>query len=261
MHFAQSIRVVSDIYRLTGKLGGKKMKKEKRFALLGFLLLLSFCAAVVVHAANILQSYGNVEESEINIDSASVSLILTPEERETAINLVLMAPQIEDLLKTADNYTVKASEIFDIRETYEGVNLVPKPGVALVTLVINKDYGEEFGVQIVKATVDIEQKEITNTEIKPEVIKPKIIENPILPNELVENPSEYDGVVVTVSGKVSLLGEVFGSIFELDQTVTVFYAHEGATVDVSGIENGDTVTVTGKFAAPDIIYALKIEKN
>jgi hypothetical protein len=229
--------------------------------LLGFLVLMSFCASIVVHASNILQSYGYVEEFEINIDSASVSLILTPEERETAINLVLMAPQIEDLLKTADNYTVKASEIFDIRETYEGVNLVPKPGVALVTLVINKDYGEEFGVQIVKATVDIEQKEITNTEIKPEVIKPKIIENPILPNELVENPSEYDGVVVTVSGKVSLLGEVFGSIFELDQTVTVFYAHEGATVDVSGIENGDTVTVTGKFAAPDIIYALKIEKN
>ena len=237
------------------------MKKEKRFALLGFLLLLSFCAAVVVHATNILQRYGNVEESEINIESASVSRILTPEERETAINLVLMAPQIEDLLKTADNYTVKASEIFDIRVTYEGVNLVPKPGVALVTLEINKDYGEEFGVQLVKATVDIEQKEITNTEIKPKVIKPKIIDNPILPSELVENPSEYDGAIVTVSGKVSLLGEVFGSLFELDETVTVFYAHEEATVDVSGIKNGDTVTVTGKFAAPDIIYALKIEKN
>jgi hypothetical protein len=237
------------------------MKKEKRFALLGLLMLLSFCAAVVVHATNILQSYGNVEESEINIDSASVSLILTPEERETAINLVLMAPQIEDLLKTADNYTVKASEIFDLRETYESVNLVPKPGVALVILEINKDYGEEFGVQIVKATIDIEQKEITNTEINPEVIKPKIIEKTILPSELVENPSEYDGVVVTVSGKVSLLGEVFGSLFMLDETVTVFYAHEEATVDVSGIENGDTVTFTGKFVAPDIIYALKIEKN
>ena len=237
------------------------MKKETKFVLLGFLMLLSFCAANVVYASNILQSYGNVEEFEINIDSASISLILTPEDRETAINLVLMAPQIEDLLKTADNYTINASEIFEIRETYEGISLNPKPGVALVTLEINKDYGEKFGVQIVKATVDIEQKEITNTEINPEVIKPKIIENPILPSELVENPSEYDGVVVTASGEVSLLGEVFGSLFELDQTVTVFYAHEEATVDVSGIENGDTVTVTGKFATPDIIYALKIEKN
>ena len=237
------------------------MKKETKFVLLGFLMLLSFCAANVVYASNILQSYGNVEEFEININSTSISLILTPEDRETAINLVLMAPQIEDLLKTADNYTINASEIFEIRETYEGISLNPKPGVALVTLEINKDYGEKFGVQIVKATVDIEQKEITNTEINPEVIKPKIIENPILPSELVENPSEYDGVVVTASGEVSLLGEVFGSLFELDQTVTVFYAHEEATVDVSGIENGDTVTVTGKFATPDIIYALKIEKN
>ena len=235
------------------------MEKNKKLAILGFLLLLSFCSAIVVHAANILQSYGN--EDEITIDSTSISLILTPEERETAINLVLMAPQIEDLLKTADNYTVEASEIFDIREIDEGIALVPKPGVALVTLEINKDYGEEFGVQLVKVTVDIEQKEITNTEVKPEVRKPKIIDNPILPSELVENPSEYDGVVVTVSGKVSLLGEVFGSLFELDETVTVFYAHEEAAVDVSNIENGDTVTVTGKFAAPDIIYALRIEKT
>ena len=235
------------------------MEKNKKLAILGFLLLLSFCSAIVVHAANILQSYGN--EDEITIDSTSVSLILTPEERETAINLVLMVPQIEDLLKTADNYTVEASEIFDIREIDEGIALVPKPGVALVTLETNKDYGEEFGVQLVKVTVDIEQKEITNTEVKPEVRKPKIIDNPILPSELVENPSEYDGVVVTVSGKVSLLGEVFGSLFELDETVTVFYAHEEAAVDVSNIENGDTVTVTGKFAAPDIIYALRIEKT
>jgi len=235
------------------------MEKNKKLAILGLLLLLSFCSAIVVHAANILQSYGN--EDEINIDSTSVSLILTPEERETAINLVLMEPQIEDLLKTADNYTVEASEIFDIREIDEGIALVPKPGVALVTLEISKDYGEEFGVQLVKVTVNIERMAIINTEMKPEVIKPKIIENPLLPSELIKNPSEFNGVVVTVSGKVSLLGEVFGSLFMLDETVTVFYAHEEATVDVSNIENGDTVTVTGKFVAPDIIYALRIEKT
>ena len=237
------------------------MEKTKKIAILGFLLLLSFCSAVIVHAANILQSYSNIEESEINIDLASVSLLLTPEERESAINLVLMATKIEDLLKTADNYTAEASEIFDIRETNEGINLIPKPGVALVTLEINKDYGEEFGIQIVKVTVDIEQMEITNTEVKPEIIKSKIINNLISLNELVENSSDYDGVVVTVSGKVSLLGEVFGSLFELDKTVTVFYAHEEAIVDVSAIKNGDTVTVTGKFVAPDMIYALEIEKT
>jgi hypothetical protein len=237
------------------------MEKTKKLAILGFLLLLSFCSAVIVHAANILQSYGNIEESEINIDLASVSLILTPEERELAINLVLVAPEIEDLLKTADNYTAEASEIFYMRETNEGVNLIPKSGVALVTLEINRDYGEEFGIQFVEVTVDIEKMEITNTEVKPEIIKSKIIKNLISLSELVENSSDYDGVVVTVSGKVSLLGEVFGSLFELDKTVTVFYAHEEATVDVSSIENGDIVTVTGKFVAPDIIYALGIEKT
>ena len=237
------------------------MEKTKKLAILGFLLLLSFCSAVIVHAANILQSYGNVEESEINIDIASVSLILTPEERELAINLVLMAPEIEDLLKTADNYTAIVSEIFDIHETNEGVNLVPKPGVALVTIEITNDYGEEFGIQLVKVTVNIEQMKIADTEVKPEIIKSKIVEDLISLNELLENSANYDGVVVTVSGEVSLLGEVFGSLFELDKTVTVFYVHEEATVDVSSIKNGDTVTVTGKFAAPDIIYALEIEKT
>lgn len=237
------------------------MEKTKKLAILGFVLLLSFCSAVIVHAANILQSYGNVEESEINIDIASVSLILTPEERELAINLVLMAPKVEELLKTADNYTAKVSEIFDIHETNEGVNLVPKPGVALVTIEITKDYGEEFGIQLVKVTVNIEQMKIADTEVKPEIIKSKIIEDLIPLNELLDNSANYDGVVVTVSGKVSLLGEVFGYLFELDKTVTVFYVHEEATVDVSSIKNGDTVTVTGKFAAPDIIYALEIEKT
>jgi len=237
------------------------MKKTKSLALLGLLLLLSICSAIVVQGTHILQSFGNVEESEINIQAASVTLILSPEERETAINLALMTPQIEDLLKTADNFTVEASEIFDIREVDEGIVLVPKPGLALVTLEINRDYGEEFGVQLIKVTVDIDQKEITNIDVKPEVRKPKVNDSPLLLSDLVENSSEYDGVVVTVSGKVSLLGEVFGSLFMLDETVTVFYAHEEATVDVSGIQNGDTVTVTGKFAAPDTIYALKIEKK
>jgi len=235
------------------------MKKTKTLAILSFLLLLSVCTAVAVNATNILQGLGN--EDEVRISSVSVSLILTPEEKEAATNLVLIVPEIEDLLKTADNYTVQVSEIFDIHETYEGITLVPKSGVALITLEVNRDYGDEFGVQFVKATVDIEQMEITDTEIKSEVLKPKIIENPMLPNELIEQSSEFDGVVVTVSGKVSLLGEVFGSLFELDKTVTVFYAHEDATVDVSDIENGDTVTVTGKFVAPDIIHALIIEKT
>jgi hypothetical protein len=41
----------------------------------------------------------------------------------------------------------------------------------------------------------------------------------------------------------------------------VFYVHEEATVDVSNIQNGDMVTVTGKFTAPGTIYATIIQKN
>ena len=222
------------------------MKKTRKFALLGFLLL---------------QGLNNVEEAEIDLHSATVSTILSAEEREAAINLVLALPQIQDLLQTADDYTAETSEIFEIQESNRDITLVPKEGVALVTITINNDYGEEFGVQTVEATVDIAQEEVTDLEVNPEVRKPKAVDNPLSPSELVENAAEYDGVVVTVTGEVSLLGEVFGSLFMLDDTVTVFYSHMDATVDVSGIANGDTVTVTGKFAAPDTIYALAIEKN
>ncbi len=238
-----------------------KVEKFQRFALLGFLLLLSVCSAVVVQGTNVLQSFGNFEEAEVNLQSASVSLILSAEEREAAINLVLALPQIQELLQTADNYTADASEIFDIQESNGDIALVPKEGVALVTLEINNDYDEEFGVQTVKATIDITQEKVTELEVNPEVRKPKAVDNLLSPSELLENAAEYDGVVVTVSGKVSLLGEVFGSLFMLDDTVTVFYSHADATVDVAGIANGDTVTVTGKFVAPDAVYALAIEKN
>jgi len=43
--------------------------------------------------------------------------------------------------------------------------------------------------------------------------------------------------------------------------VTVIYSHEEATVDMSDIKNGDTVTVTGKFNEPNLIYTTKIEKQ
>ena len=113
---------------------------------------------------------------------------------------------------------------------------------------------------MVTVTVDLVNEEITETEVNPEIRKPKVHEDILSPSELVQNPSEYEGVLVTVSGKVSLLGEVFGYLFMLDEIVTVFYRHEEANVDVSNIENGDSVKVTGKFCAPDTIYALEIEK-
>ena len=245
------------------------MQKRKRLALLSFLLLLSVGSAVVAQASGVLQILaGNVEEAEISIQTASVSLILTPEDREKATDIVLMDSQIQELLEGADNYTIQVSEVFDIHEidfdVHEisggGIALVPKEGLAQATIEINNDYGEEFGVQVVTVTVDLLNEEITETEVNPEIRKPKVHEDVLSPSELVQNPSEYEGVVVTVSGEVSLLGEVFGYLFMLDETVTVFYRHEEANVDVSNIENGDYVTVTGKFSSPDTVYALKIEK-
>jgi len=238
------------------------MQKRKRLALLSFLLLLSVGSAVIAQASGVLQSLaGNVEEAEISIQTASVSLILTPEDREKATDIVLMDSQIQELLEGADNYTIQVSEVFDIHEiSGGGIELVPKEGLAQATIEINNDYGEEFGVQVVTVTVDLLNEEITETEVNPEIRKPKVHEDILSPSELVQNPSEYEGVLVTVSGEVSLLGEVFGYLFMLDETVTVFYRHEEANVDVSNIENGDTVTVTGKFSSPDTIYAMKIEK-
>ncbi len=238
------------------------MQKRKRLALLSFLLLLSVGSAVVAQASGVLQILaGNVEEAEISIQTASVSLILTPEDREKATDIVLMDSQIQELLEGADNYTIQVSEVFDIHEiSGGGIALVPKEGLAQATIEINNDYGEEFGVQVVTVTVDLLNEEITETEVNPEIRKPKVHEDVLSPSELVQNPSEYEGVLVTVSGEVSLLGEVFGYLFMLDETVTVFYRHEEANVDVSNIENGDYVTVTGKFSSPDTIYALKIEK-
>lgn len=237
------------------------MHKRKRLALLSLLLLASVGSAVVVDASGVLQSLASsVEEVEINVQAVQLSSMLSPEEREKAINIVLMDSQVQEMLEGVDDYNVQVSEVFDIHEIEGGIALVPKEGLALVTLQINKDYGEEFGVQVVKLTVDLLNDEIKETEENPEIRKPKVHEGTISPSELVQNPSEYDGVIVTVSGKVSLLGEVFGYLFMLDETVSVFYRHEEASLDVSNIENGDYVTVTGKFSSPETIYALEIEK-
>ena len=237
------------------------MHKRKRLALLSLLLLASVGSAVVVDASGVLQSLASsFEEVEINVQAVQLSSMLSQEEREKAINIVLMDSQVQEMLEGVDDYNVQVSEIFDIHEIEGGIALVPKEGIALVTLQINKDYGEEFGVQVVKLTVDLLNDEIKETEENPEIRKPEVHEGTISPSELVQNPSEYDGVIVTVSGKVSLLGEVFGYLFMLDETVSVFYRHEEASLDVSNIENGDYVKVTGKFSSPEIIYALEIEK-
>ena len=242
--------------------------KTKRLALLCLLLIASASTAIVVQAAGLMQDFRSAETTEITVNMETVTLILTAEDKQRVMDLVLMDSQIQQLLESADNYTIEVSEIFDINEVSfdldvagNGIALVPREGVAQATITINNDYGEEFGVQVIIVTVNLETEEITETDVQPETVRPKIQDGIVSIMELVEKASAYDGVVVTVSGEVSILGEVFGSLFELDETITVFYAHAAAVVDVSNISNGDTVTVTGSFVAPDTIYATAIELN
>lgn len=242
--------------------------KTKRLALLCLLLIASASTAVVVQAAGLMQGFRSADMTEIKINTASVSLILTAEDRQKVMDIVLTDSQIQQLLASADNYTIQVSEIFDVNQVSfdldvagNGIVLVPQEGVAQATITINNDYGEDFGVQVITVTVDLETEHITEIDVEPETVRPKIEEGIVSITDLVGNASKYDGVVVTVSGEVSLLGEVFGSLFELDHQITVFYAHAAAVVDVSNISNGDTVTVTGTFVAPDTIYATAIELN
>lgn len=242
--------------------------KTKRLALMCLLILVSVGSAVVVQATGVIQSFGITERAEIKISVASVNVILTAEERQNVIDIVLIDTRIQDLLETADEYAIEVTEVFDIKDLSfeleavdDAIQMIPKEGIAQAIITINNDYGDKFGVQNVTVTVDLVKEEITKLEIEQEIVKPKEKEELISISELVQNPSKHDGVVIKVSGKVSLLGEVFGSLFLLDEKVTVFYAHEQASVDVSNIQNDDIVTVTGKFAAPDTIYATLIQKK
>ena len=84
---------------------------------------------------------------------------------------------------------------------------------------------------------------------------------PVSIDELSNNPSEYHLKRVTVSGTVSKLGLVSGPYFMLDEKIWVCYVKEDLTfIDISTIKNGDYVTVTGKFRAPDELRAESITK-
>lgn len=81
-------------------------------------------------------------------------------------------------------------------------------------------------------------------------------------DELFNNPSKYHLKRVTVSGIVSQLGSLRGPYFYLDEKILVRYVREDNTfIDVSNIKNGDHVTVTGRFWAPDAIHAENITKT
>lgn len=84
---------------------------------------------------------------------------------------------------------------------------------------------------------------------------------PVSIDELSNNPSGYHLKRVTVSGTVSQLGSLRGPYFYLDEEILVRYVKEDNTfIDISNVKNGDHVTVTGRFLAPNTIYAENIEK-
>jgi hypothetical protein len=248
------------------------VQKTKRIALLSILLVLSVGSAVAAQASGVLRNFAT-KDTEISIQTTSVTLILTSEDKAKAIDIVDKDYRIKSLVAGAEQYTLSAGEVFDIHESSFvnnfgeiGIELIPKEGFALVTVTIENDYGDEFGEQLVKATVDLMKEKVTEIEVNPEIRRSKVNKATMSISELVQNASLYDGGIVTVYGKVSLLGEVFGYLFVLDDTVTVFYRHQEihsnseTNLDVSNIENGDTVLVTGKFSSPNTIYAMGIEK-
>jgi hypothetical protein len=255
-----------------------KMQKTKRLSLLGLLLLVSVGSAVVAQASGVFEgvegSGENIEISMRTVVGPSVTTTLPPHVyEEKATEIVLMDSWIQEFLDGADDYILQVTNALYVKNVYDGgktVELGTRVGFAKVTIKITNDYGEEIGVQVIEAIVDMENEKITERyEVTPEIIKPKVKEGITPLSELMNNRLDYYDVIVSVSGKVSSLGEGIGligedfnnSLFELDGLVTVIYTHNEATVDVSDIENGDTVIVTGKFGEPNLIYATKIEKQ
>ncbi|MCW3975606.1 MAG: hypothetical protein NWE86_05115 [Candidatus Bathyarchaeota archaeon] len=109
-----------------------------------------------------------------------------------------------------------------------------------------------FGLEAGVYAVDV--NDIKDTfELAVDNIMPK--EDVLSVSELIENPL-YD-IEIRVSGKVSLLGELFCPCFELtsgNKKVIVWYdlmveddVTERRSVDVSHIKNGDWVIVTGEL--------------
>jgi len=234
---------------------------RKKLALLSLLTLVSVGAAVVVNASGALGFLAH--KGEVRIDEVLIFTKLTSDQRAKAIEMALGDSQIEGMLEGVDYYRTSVSDVFDVQKIEGGIALIPKEGLALVGLQIYKDYGEEFGVKVVKVTIDLLEEEVKEIEENPEVRKPKVHEGIISTDELLSNPSKYQDQVVTVSGVVGDLGLLRGPYFRLDGKLLVCYLWDETNIYPTQIkdkiQNGDSVVVTGKFHG-DTIYAEKVEK-
>lgn len=233
---------------------------RKKLVLLSLLMLLSIGVAVVANTSGALGVFG--QKSEVKIDEVLIFTKLTPDQKAKAVEIALGDPRIQEILKGVGDYRTSVSDVFDVQKTERGIALIPKEGLALMEIRIYKDYGEEFGLKVIKVTVDLVKEEVKETEESPEVRKPKVHEGIISTDELLGNP-KYQGQVVKVSGTVSDLGLLRGPYFRLDEKVTVCYLYDDTNIYPTQIkdkiQNGDRVVVTGKFLG-DIVYAEKVEK-
>jgi len=85
----------------------------------------------------------------------------------------------------------------------------------------------------------------------------------LMVDELLANPQEYDGQMVQVFGRVSNLGTINGPFFKLDGKILVCYAYNDVNLSsqISGVQNGDPMIVTGVFYYNDMIYARNIRPS
>ena len=83
-------------------------------------------------------------------------------------------------------------------------------------------------------------------------------------DELLSNATEYDGQMVQVFGRVSDLESLDGPFFKLDGKILVCYAYDNIDLSsqISGVENGDPMIVTGMFSHDNMtLYARHIRPS
>ena len=133
------------------------------------------------------------------------------------------------MLEGVNYYSHGVCELYDTQKTEQGIALIPKEGLALVRFRIIKDYDEEFGVKVVKVTVDLLTEEVKEIEEAPEIRRLKIVHGIMSTDELLSNPSKYQNQVIGVTGKVSDLGLLRGPYFRLEGKLTVCYHYNEQT--------------------------------
>ena len=243
---------------------------RKKIALLSFLMLVSVGMAYTVSASDALKglAVGVFGRNEVTLDADLIYTNLSPDQKAKAVEIALDHPQVQGKLEGVDDYSTTVSNVYDLQEIDvgddgRGIALVPRDGFALVEFLTYKDYGEEFGVKVVKVTVDLLKGEVKEIEECPEVRKPKIHEGMLSTDELLNNPSKYHGQTVKVLGTVSKLGLLRCPCFMLDGKLLVCYRYDETNIYPTQIQdkiqNGDRVVVTGKFLG-GTIYAEKVEK-